>query len=214
MFCNYHVIWSLREVSNLMSILPGPIYIVSNPDNKLYHCVMDSFTSQNLPGLCTGWSSSCSEHCLGNAGFNFCWPGTHCTSLHLDFSLKQYIWELFWCHLLLFHILWAKQVERDPEPLYRAAKELINMQLQSGEFPQQVSLQFFGLHNHIIINAVLWLIVVSLFSEGVHDEFIFIFRSMFSTRQHIVHHDKFCSPFLSKWREYIVPSSSRSCITV
>jgi len=43
-------------------------------------------------------------------------------------------------------ILWAKQVERDPEPLYRAAKELINMQLESGEFPQQVSLMSWEFH--------------------------------------------------------------------
>ena len=43
-------------------------------------------------------------------------------------------------------ILWAKQVERDPEPLYRAAKELINMQLESGEFPQQASLMSWEFH--------------------------------------------------------------------
>ena len=43
-------------------------------------------------------------------------------------------------------ILWAKQVERDPEPLYRAAQELINMQLESGEFPQQVSLMSWEFH--------------------------------------------------------------------
>ncbi|KAK3118886.1 hypothetical protein QOZ80_9BG0710010 [Eleusine coracana subsp. coracana] len=34
-------------------------------------------------------------------------------------------------------LIYAGQVERDPKPLCRAAKELINMQQDSGEFPQQ-----------------------------------------------------------------------------
>ncbi|OQU77015.1 hypothetical protein SORBI_3010G253500 [Sorghum bicolor] len=37
----------------------------------------------------------------------------------------------------MLSLIYAGQVERDPIPLYQAARELINMQLDTGDFPQQ-----------------------------------------------------------------------------
>ncbi|PVH34957.1 hypothetical protein PAHAL_7G075800 [Panicum hallii] len=39
--------------------------------------------------------------------------------------------------MAMLALLYAGQIEHDPTPLYRAAKELINMQMETGEFPQQ-----------------------------------------------------------------------------
>jgi hypothetical protein len=84
---------------------------------------------------------------LGNVSFTLCWAGIFSTLQYLNFDeqiMNKTIRLLFHCHGN------EKQVERDPTPLYHAAKELINMQLDSGEFPQQEFNSFTPRHSIFI----------------------------------------------------------------
>ena len=59
------------------------------------------------------------------------------------------------CFYKVFHILHSKQLGRDPTPVYKAARLLMNMQLETGEFPQQV----INISEHIVFQLKLMLLL-------------------------------------------------------